>query len=117
MTIGMLREGLLGKAANKTGEIGDGTAFNPLTTEEIADELGEAGCYRYGKELMFHPHTGEPIEALIFFTPIYYHRLKHMAIDKIHARSRGPVQFLTQQPTEGRARDGGLRLYFFFPFF
>jgi len=67
--------------------------------------------YNYsGKEMMTSGVTGEPVQSYIYFAPEYYQKLKHMVADKMHARARGPRAVLTRQPTEGRSKDGGLRL-------
>lgn len=109
MTIGHLIECLLGKVSALTGEEGDATPFTDVTVEGISAALLACGYQQRGLEVMYNGHTGRKLRAQIFIGPTYYQRLKHMVEDKIHARARGPVQILTRQPVEGRARDGGLR--------
>lgn len=109
MTIGHLIECVMGKKITMTGKSDHGTPFHHSSVEEICDELQANGLDRTGNEKMFSGLTGEELEAKIFMGPVYYTRLKHMVSDKIHSRSRGPVQILTRQPVEGRSRNGGLR--------
>lgn len=110
MTIGQLVECLMGKKAAVQGEEGDATAFqNDVTVQKIGDSLHRDHYQRNGNEVLYNGHTGRKLESQLFIGPTYYQRLKHMVDDKIHSRSRGPIQILTRQPLEGRSRDGGLR--------
>ena len=109
MTIGQLKETLLGKVLVQLGLFGDGTSFNDLSVGTICKELQKHGFERHGNQVLMNGMTGEQLEASIFIGPAFYQRLKHMVNDKQHSRSFGPKVVLTRQPAEGRARDGGLR--------
>ena len=110
MTIGQLKETLLGKVLLELGMFGDGTSFGNLDVKTIAAELLNLGYESYGNELMYNGLTGEQLETNIFLGPVFYQRLKHMVADKQHSRSIGPMVNLTRQPAEGRSRDGGFRI-------
>ena len=109
MTIGQMNECLLSILCTLTGERGDGTMFRGMSLEHICEQLEKNGYDKHGRVKLHNGFTGEAYESLVFMGPTYYQRLRHMAADKDHARARGPRHMLSRQPTEGRARDGGLR--------
>ncbi|GAV01036.1 hypothetical protein RvY_11811-1 [Ramazzottius varieornatus] len=126
MTIGHLVECHTSKMAaafSRSGGFGNstsvscshlGTPFSrgvtEVNTKLVAHELSALGYEQHGNEVMFNGFTGRKLNAQVFIGPTYYQRLKHLVEDKICSRNRGMVTVLTRQPTEGRRRDGGLRI-------
>lgn len=110
MTVGKMIGLISGKAGVLEGKIEYGTCFGGSDVLEMSEVLVKHGYSYSGKDMLYSGITGEALEAYIFYGPIYYQKLKHMVVDKMHARPRGPRAVLTRQPTEGRSRDGGLRL-------
>lgn len=110
MTMGQLLEMIAGKVAALSGQHIISPAFSPVPEMDIRKLLESYGFRNDGKETMYDGKTGKKFEAQIFIGNCFYQKLDHLVSNKIHARSRGPVTLLTKQPTEGRSKEGGLRL-------
>ncbi len=110
MTMSHLIEMMGGKTGALAGRYIDGTTFESERHEDLRKELASLGFREDGTETFYNGRTGEMFKAQIYVGDMYYLKLKHMVANKVHARARGPIQLLTRQPTEGRAKEGGLRL-------
>ncbi|GMP84449.1 hypothetical protein CsSME_00037977 [Camellia sinensis var. sinensis] len=115
MTVGKMIELLGSKAGVSSGKFHYGSAFGEPSghadrVEAISETLVKHGFSYSGKDFIYSGITGLPLQTYIFMGPIYYQKLKHMVLDKMHARGSGPRVMITRQPTEGRSRNGGLRV-------
>jgi DNA-directed RNA polymerase II subunit RPB2 len=110
MSLGHFIECIASKKAAETGCFVDGTPFNNYDINQLPEALKKLGYSPYGTEKMYCGLTGKQMDVEIFIGPVFNIRLKHMVLDKVHGRARGPKQALTRQPLEGRSRDGGLKI-------
>lgn len=111
MTVGKLIELLVGKAGVYEGRQAYASAFGEEFGSADLPGLASEALIRHGinytgKDVLYSGTSGELLDAYIFSGPVFYQKLKHMVLDKMHARARGPRAVLTRQPTEGRSRDG-----------
>jgi DNA-directed RNA polymerase II subunit RPB2 len=110
MSLGQFIETMAAKEAAESGHFVDGTPFNEYDVMQLPEALKKVGFSPHGTETMYCGITGRKMDVEIFIGPVYTIRLKHMVLDKVHGRARGPKQALTRQPLEGRSRDGGLKI-------
>ena len=115
MTIGHLIETIFSRNGVLDAKFIDST---PFTTESYPlDQMEKLFSFevtnyldKHADEILYNGFNGKQLKCKIFMGPVYYMRLKQLVKDKIHSRGKGQVSLTTKQPTEGRARDGGLRI-------
>lgn len=124
MNVGQVLEGLLGLAGEKLGARFKVVPFDEIYGEEasrilVNQKLKEASLQSnlpwifnqtsLGKILLRDGRTGDYFDNPITVGKSYILKLIHMVDDKIHARSVGPYNIVTEQPLQGKAHNGGQR--------
>ncbi len=71
--------------------------------------LVEHGYTSNGTQGMFSGRTGERFKTPIFVGMIFVQQLCHFSEDKAHARGKGIMNSVTNQPPKGRKNDSGGR--------
>ncbi len=110
MTVSHLLELLGAKVGALAARHVDATLFESEKEVDLRNELSRLGFKEDATEVMYDGISGKRMIARIYIGNMYYLRLRHMVANKMQSRARGPIQLLTRQPTEGKAREGGLRL-------
>jgi hypothetical protein len=61
-----------------------------LCYREASQELLAYGYSYIGKDLLYSGTSGDPLRAFVFMGPVFYQKLKHMVMDKMHSRACVP---------------------------
>jgi DNA-directed RNA polymerase subunit beta len=109
MNMGILFQMYYSTLAKETGEMFEIPNFEELDEAEIEKLLMRLDIQKLGKQTLYDGRTGEPLQEKVAVGWRYFLRLKHIAADKLHARSTGPYSVVTQQPVGGKAQLGGMR--------
>jgi DNA-directed RNA polymerase subunit beta len=124
MNVGQLYECLLGFAGDKLNRRFKILPFDEIYGQNssrilINKKLREASLeqnqswifnpYAPGKIVLTDGRTGKQFENPVTVGKAYMLKLMHLADEKIHARSTGPYNLITQQPLQGRSHHGGQR--------
>lgn len=67
---------LSGKAGVIAGKLQYGTAFGGSKVVDMSQILIDNGFSYGGKDMLTSGITGQPMEAYVYFGPIYYQKLK-----------------------------------------
>jgi len=109
MNMGILYQIYYSTLAKETGKHLEIPNFEEMDEEKLDELLGSMDQTKLEKQTLYDGRTGEPIENKVAVGWRYFLRLKHIASDKMHARSTGPYSVVTQQPVGGKAQMGGMR--------
>lgn len=112
MTMAQMLEQLFGKMGSLAGAKMNATPFmnDKQSMEAVGNALESFGFQRMGEEIMYAGTSGVMFSSSVFIGPLNFMRLKHLAQDKINARSSGRKEMRTHQPTGGRGNEGGMRI-------
>lgn len=96
-------------------KISHGLVLNTPTFQSIKDSsievLSRKAALTYSKKLgLIDGYTGELLENNVTVGYMYVMKLNHLVDNKIHGRSTGPYNVVTQQASKGKSKNGGQRL-------
>ena len=110
MTMAQLIESMIGIVCADKGAHTDGTMFVKVDINSISAELVARGFQKHGYVRMLCGITGEFIDCLMFYGPVFYQRLMKFIDDQQYAVRNALTDAVTQQPLSGQGAFGGLRI-------
>ncbi len=109
MNLGQLMETHIGKIAAELGINIEVPIFADVNEDKLYSLAKQKGINVDKKVVLFDGRTGKKFPRKVVVGPRYILKLKHLADEKVHARSTGPYTMVTQQPLGGKAQFGGQR--------